>query len=79
MRERGAIADALNDFFTEIGTNITNSVPKVDRDALSYIPDNDDIPNFDIGDTGQIHFIDIVNTFESKASTDIDKISMKLI
>ena len=79
ITDRGEIAVEFNDFFTKIGTNISESVMPVDRDPLSYIPLNDDIPNFDLGSTDQIHFIDVMKSFENKSSSDIDNISMKLL
>ena len=45
---------------------------------MSYVRDSD-VPNFDIGDTGPAHFIDILNTYQNKSSSDIDHISIKLL
>ena len=34
---------------------------------------------FNLGNTGQLHVIDIIKSFDSKASPDIDGISLKLV
>ena len=46
----------------------------------NYLNDFDPQKNkFNLGNTGQLHVIDIIKSFDSKASPDIDGISLKLV
>ena len=76
ITDSGEMAETFNNYFTNIGTNISSAVPETNVNPLDYIPD-ENIPDFDIGNTGQIHFLDILKAFESKTSPDFDQISIK--
>ena len=73
------IAENFNSFFTNVGLEIFNSVPPVDRLPESYQTPKNNVPDLDLGETGPIHVHEIIQTLLSKTSTDIDGISTKLI
>jgi sarcosine oxidase/L-pipecolate oxidase len=66
------MASAFNDHFTQIG-NETNV------DPISLMPDNPNVPEFSINNTGPVHVIDVVKSMQSKLSNDCNNISMKLV
>ena len=67
-------------FFTCVGQSISNNVVPTAKTPESYLNDFDPHKTkFSLGNTGQIHVLDIIKSFESKASPDIDGISLKLI
>jgi hypothetical protein len=74
------IAKEFNNFFSEIGPKISNSVPHVNKDPASYILDYDqNKPKFEFDIPGPVHVIDIVKSFDSKASVDIVGLSLKFL
>ena len=74
------ISEEFNNFFTNIGQSISNNVTPTLTNPESYINDFDPSKTkFNLGNTGQIHVMDIIKSFESKASLDIDGVSLKLI
>ena len=73
------IAETFNDFFSSIGPKIANSVPKMEKDPLTDIPDPNPNLEFDIGSIGPVHIIDILKSMQPKPSTDIFGISIKLL
>ena len=74
------ISEEFNNFFTNIGQSISNNVTPTLTNPESYINDFDPSKaKFNLGNTGQIHVMDIIKSFESKASLDIDGVSLKLI
>jgi hypothetical protein len=73
------IAQTFNNFFTTVGTEISNSIEPSQTDPLSYIPVNNNVPNFVINNTGPIHVIDVINSMQNKCSADCNSISMKLV
>ena len=74
------ISEEFNNFFTNIGQSIWNNVTPTLTNPESYINDFDPSKaKFNLGNTGQIHVMDIIKSFESKASLDIDGVSLKLI
>ena len=74
------ISEEFNNFFTNIGQSISNDVTPTSTNPESYINDFDSSKTkFNLGNTGQIHVMDIIKSFESKASLDIDGVSLKLI
>jgi hypothetical protein len=54
------LAQTFNNYFSNIGTEILNSVEQCSNDPMSYIPDNPNIPEFVINNTGPCHVIDVV-------------------
>jgi hypothetical protein len=73
------MANAFNEFFSSIGTDISNSVPHTNTDPLSYIDTNDDLNLLDLGNTSPTHVCDIIKSMIPKNSMDLDGISTKLI
>jgi hypothetical protein len=73
------IAEEFNKFFTSIGTSISNSVRFTATDPISLMPDNPNIANLNLELIGPGHLCEIVKTFESKTSCDLDGISTKLL
>ena len=74
------ISEEFNNFFTNIGQSISNNVIPTLTNPESYINDFDPSKTkFNLGNTGQIHVMDIIKSFESKASLYIDGVSLKLI
>ena len=74
------IAEEFNNFFTSIGQTISNNVTPSNTNPEDYLADYDPLkPKFSLGNTGQIHILDIIKSFESKASPDLDGISLKII
>jgi hypothetical protein len=49
------IASALNKHFSNVGTEILNSIVPTNVDPLSFIPDNPNIPEFVMNNIGPIH------------------------
>ncbi len=77
--EPSKISETFNEFFTLIGPEISNAVPKINTDPLSYMPQiNDDI-KFDIGNFSPSHIVDLLKTMPNKASNDFFGINMRLI
>jgi hypothetical protein len=73
------MAMAFNDHFTNVGTEILNQIIPTDIDPLSYMPINQNVPNFVINNTGPVHVIDVVKSMQCKLSSDCNNMSMKLI
>jgi hypothetical protein len=73
------MAMAFNDHFTNIGTEIINSIDETNVDPISYIPDIPNVPEFTINNTGPVHVIDVVKSMQSKSSSDCCNVSMKLV
>ena len=74
------IAEEFNNFFTSIGQTISDNVTPSNTNPESYLADYDQQkPKFSLGNTGEIHIIDIIKSFQSKASPDLDGISLKII
>ncbi len=73
------IAEEFNSFFSSIGSKIANSIPLSSVDPLSYIPDIPNIPELNFNQTGPSQIIDLLKTFDSKSTPDIDGISIKLL
>jgi Reverse transcriptase (RNA-dependent DNA polymerase) len=73
------IANHFNKFFSSIGNKISESVLPTEKDACDYVDANQDVPDLDLGATGPIQVSEILKNFESKNSTDIDGISIKLL
>jgi len=72
-------ADAFNDFFTGIGTKISNSIPQGSKTHKDYLINNTVITVFEFDEIGPIYVIDIIKSLPSKSSSDLNGISSKLI
>ena len=74
------IAEEFNNLFSSIGQSISDNVVPTNVNPESYLNDFDpQKTKFKLGNTGQLHVMDIIKSFDSKASPDIDGISLKLI
>ena len=73
------IANSLNDFFSSVGTKISDSIPHSNIDPLSYCNDYPDIPHLDLAGTGPCQVGNTIKMLVSKSSTDLDGISSKLL
>ena len=73
------IADEFNNFFTKIGSNISENILPTVTTPDKYLNDLPEIRQLDLGQTGPVHFCDILKTFESKKSQDLDGISIELL
>jgi hypothetical protein len=73
------MAMAFNEHFTNIGSEIINSIDETNVDPISYIPNFPNVPEFSINNTGPIHVIDVVKSMPSKHSSDSYNVSMKLV
>jgi hypothetical protein len=78
ITEPTAIAEEFNSFFSQAGQQISDSVPLTNVTPESYLPPID-APAFELGNTGPIHVSDLIKSFPSKTSLDIDGISLKLL
>ena len=73
------MAEHFNKFFTKIGKEISDSVLPTEKLASSYITENPQTPNFTLGNTGPIHVVDFIKSFDPKKSKDLNGISMQLL
>ena len=73
------IADSFNDFFSSIGTNISESIPPTIKKPEDYMPIIENLNDIDLGSTSQTHFCDIVKSLQPKCSLDSDGLSTKLL
>jgi hypothetical protein len=78
-RDETAIANSFNNFFTNIGMEISNSVPPVlaqPEDAVNY---GRDIPGLRLGNTTPEHILQTIKKFKLKHSCDSQGVSNKMI
>jgi retron-type reverse transcriptase len=73
------IAEEFNKFFSNIGSKIVSTITPSNIDPLSYIPNNPNVPLLAINHTGPSQIIDLLKSFDSKPTTDLDEISIKLL
>jgi hypothetical protein len=71
--------NSFNNFFSSIGTDISNSVPTTNTDPLGYITSDENLISRDLGKKSQVHFCHIINSMLTKNSLDLDGISTYLI
>jgi hypothetical protein len=74
-----AMAMAFNEHFSNVGTEIVNEIQETNVDPISYLPENPNVPDFSINNTGPSHVIDVVKVMQCKSSSDCNHISMKLV
>ena len=79
LTESVEISNEFNNFFTNVGTEIANEIHPTVKQYSDYLPENQNVPTLDLGNTGPIHISDIIKTLEPKKSTDVDGLSMYLI
>jgi hypothetical protein len=73
------IANEFNDFFTEIGVKISESVKETVARPEDYMPNLPNLLDLDLGDVSQVHICDVIKSLQPKNSCDTDGISTKLL
>jgi hypothetical protein len=73
------VAEEYNKFFSNIGSKIASTIIPSPTDPLSYIPNNPNVPTLNINLTGPSQIIDLLKSFDSKSTPDLDGISIKLL
>jgi hypothetical protein len=73
------MANAFNEFFSSIGTEISNSIPATNVNPSSYISDDENLTPLNLGNTSPVHVCDVIKSMIAKKSLDLDGISTSLI
>jgi hypothetical protein len=73
------IANEFNDFFSSVGNTISNSVQPIEKTACDFLVEKPEVPDLDLSGTSQAEIVEIIRSFESKSSSDLDGISTKLL
>jgi len=73
------IADCFNLFFTNIGLEISNSIPETQKKPEDYINYGREIPCMQLRNTTPEHIKKIISKFENKKSCDVNGVSTKMI
>jgi Reverse transcriptase (RNA-dependent DNA polymerase) len=79
VADKTVIANNFNEFFSTVGNEISNSVQSIDKSPLNFMPDNPNVPLLLLENTVPSQVISVIKSFESKSSSDIDGISIKLL
>jgi len=78
--DESEIANTFNQFFSTVGSTISDSIPPSTRDPLSYCPDfPDNLRQLELEGCGPMLVGNTIQTMVSKSSTDLDGISSKLL
>ncbi len=77
--ENLAMANHFNNFFTNVGEEISNSVPPINKKPEDFIDYGRPVPNLQLGNTTVEHVIKTIKKFQPKSSCDIDGVSTKMI
>jgi hypothetical protein len=73
------IANQFNQFFTNVGTEISNSVPPIAKRPEDYINYGRQIPPLNLTNTTPEHLLKIIKKFQPKNSVDIQGVSTRMI
>jgi hypothetical protein len=73
------IANAFNEFFVNVGKQISDSVPIVSKSPESYLDPPIIIEEFNLHNVTPEYIVKIVKLLASKSSTDMDGLSSKMI
>jgi len=73
------IACEFNDFFTDVGVRIAESVKPTAKKPDEYMPNLQNLQELDLGTVNQTHICDIIKSLHPKNSLDIDGISTNLL
>jgi hypothetical protein len=73
------IDNQFNQFFTNVGTEISNSVPPVAKRPEDYINYGRQIPTLNLTNTTPEHLLKIIKKFQPKNSVDIWGVSTRMI
>jgi hypothetical protein len=79
ISDPSCIAEEFNKFFTSVGSSISNSVRFTATDPVSLVPEYPDVTNLELDFIGPNQLCEIVKSFESKPSCDLDGISTRLL
>jgi Reverse transcriptase (RNA-dependent DNA polymerase) len=73
------MANEFNNFFSNVGKQISETIQPVDKPATDYAQNNANVNQLSFGQLSQQEYISIINGMLPKSSTDINGISTKLI
>jgi hypothetical protein len=73
------IAEEFNTFFTSIGSSISESVRPTAVDPIDLMPDLPILNGLNLSNIDPNELCDLVKTFETKTSCDLDGISIRLL
>jgi hypothetical protein len=73
------MAEEFSNFFSTVGTKISDSVDGVSIDPMSFLDGGGTYSNMEFEHIGPSFLCDIINEFVPKKSLDIDGISMSLV
>jgi hypothetical protein len=73
------MANEFNSFFTTAGSRISETVNPTLLDPNNFIPPNPNPPLLELGQVSPAVILTTIKAFISKASTDIDGLSTKLL
>jgi hypothetical protein len=73
------IAEEFNSFFTNIGKTIFDSVRPTSVDPIDLMPEYPNLNSLEFTEVGPNHLCEIIKTFQTKSSCDLDRISIKLL
>jgi hypothetical protein len=79
ITDKMQIAEEFNNFFSNIGKQISNSIAPSPIDPLSYINTPPDVPSLEFFPCYPAQIITLVKNFENKSSPDLDGLSVNLI
>ena len=80
ITDKKEISNGFNDFFSNIGTSIKNSIPPISKKPEDYITDfNIEKTPLEFERINPAWIIDIVKSFENKTSPDLDGLSIKFV
>ena len=72
------IANEFNDFFSRIGGEVADSVSQTQSQPTDFLPETN-YPELGFGPVSQGTICNIIKLIQSKSSTDINGISMRLL
>jgi hypothetical protein len=73
------ISNHFNEFFTSVGTKISNSIPLVQRQPEDSVQYPNDVPLLNLTNTTPEHVLKIIKSLAPKASCDVYGTSTKMI
>ncbi len=73
------IAEEFNSFFTDIGKTISESVRPTTVDPIDLMPEYPNLENLVLTEVRPNSLCELIRTFESKSSCDLDDVSIKLL
>jgi hypothetical protein len=78
-RDETTIANRFNTFFTNVGKEISNSVPNVEAKPENFVGYDCLVPDMNLGNTTPEHVISIIKKSKPKNSCDSQGVSNKMI